>query len=458
MDAKLRYFPGGAGMTVADSDSLEPGDDFVVEWSGYVPATGTLIGKNAAFVLETIDSALHAIILAAQTTLGISSNTAITDNIYATSYTRIGNRFNSTGTAKYITKAELYLTKTGAPTGTAHLNVYNAANGDLIDTLDSIDVSTITGMTVHTFEGLVMVPGDVDAYVVIEYTGGDFANYINAGINTPSGAIPITRYQSGVWDDYANGVCVRITYNPVDAHLSDSITPGDHTISVTADGTAMTLSVDGSVVDTTALAGASVPDNANAWILTPSPYFDYYKHTVNGTLVGWYQPNTIISGTTLPDRAGSAEDGVITWGSNPANLAVSVGPISVGENLIVAPNTGGKSYDIAPPIGGEEYVVPNATPDTPLNPIMDAISTVMSISGSPFTVPVQILWIILATCVILACMVISMRYLPNQLIGSIVCIGLSILFWKLHVYPFAMVIFICFVCVSILIWERKPSV
>jgi hypothetical protein len=40
----------------------------------------------------------------------------------------------------------------------------------------------------------------------------------------------------------------------------------------------------------------------------------------------WYQPNTIISGTTLPDRD-STEDGVITWGTNPAGITYTVGAL-----------------------------------------------------------------------------------------------------------------------------------
>jgi hypothetical protein len=74
----------------------------------------------------------------------------------------------------------------------------------------------------------------------------------------------------------------------------------------------------------------SVPNNANNWVLMQNnvmPYMDYYKHTVGGTLIAWYQPNTMISGTTLPDREGTAQNGTITWGSNPAGVSVSIGAL-----------------------------------------------------------------------------------------------------------------------------------
>lgn len=46
------------------------------------------------------------------------------------------------------------------------------------------------------------------------------------------------------------------------------------------------------------------------------------------TQVLWYQPNTIISETTLPDLAGTAQNGVITWGTNPANITITLGTIA----------------------------------------------------------------------------------------------------------------------------------
>lgn len=447
----IRYFPGDTGMTVADSASLEPGDDFVIEWSGYVPATGTLIGKNAAFVLETIDSALHAIILAAQTTLGISSNTAITDNIYATSYTRIGNRFNSTGTAKYITKAELYLVKTGAPTGTAHLNVYNAATGDLIDTLDSIDVSTITGMTVHTFEGLVMVPGDVDAYVVIEYTGGDIANYINAGINTPFGAIPITRYQGGVWDDYANGACVKVTYNPVNAFLSDSITTGDHKIAVTADGTDMTLSVDGSDVDTTALAGAAIPDNGNAWVsCIDTPYMESQKITVSGTLqhhVAWQNAATFV------DLSGAGHNATPTFRITPTSgdvesLLTAITAINPAIALSGSGSTAVNPISAAPtqPTGTSWH-----TPSFDVPIIGDIINDLLDVSDTPY----QFFWYPIGTLILILISFAAHKFAFSLFIKLCSVIMTVILICSFNIFPWMVLPLIAIWNITIVLHSQR---
>lgn len=52
--------------------------------------------------------------------------------------------------------------------------------------------------------------------------------------------------------------------------------------------------------DSILLGGASVPDNANDWILNQNnvmPYMDYYYHTVAEVLHAWYQPNYMVEAT-----------------------------------------------------------------------------------------------------------------------------------------------------------------
>jgi len=48
------------------------------------------------------------------------------------------------------------------------------------------------------------------------------------------------------------------------------------------------------------LKSASVPDNANDWVLNQNnvmPYMDYYKHTVSRVQHAWYQPNYVVEDT-----------------------------------------------------------------------------------------------------------------------------------------------------------------
>jgi hypothetical protein len=113
----------------------------------------------------------------------------------------------------------------------------------------------------------------------------------------------------------------------------------EHEVAIWANTTSFGIDIDGSTEDSVALGGASVTNNANNWTIS-MPYFNYYKHTVSGTLIAWYQPITLISGTTLPDREGAAQNGVITWGSNPAGISVSVGALlPISSSAAVTPGT-----------------------------------------------------------------------------------------------------------------------
>jgi len=108
---------------------------------------------------------------------------------------------------------------------------------------------------------------------------------------------------------------------------------------------ALKLYVDNTLEDI--VDGASIPDNANDWILMQNnsmPYMEYYKHTVGGNLTTWYQPNTMISGTTLPDREGTAQDGTITWGSLPSGISTTLGELRIISLQQISPEAEKSAY------------------------------------------------------------------------------------------------------------------
>ena len=108
-------------------------------------------------------------------------------------------------------------------------------------------------------------------------------------------------------------------------------TSGEHDVKVTADTVNLEISIDGAVAgdgyDSVALAGESVPDNANDWILMDNsttdfmPYAASYEATVGGVLVVDYEPVSYIVGTVLPDKEGAAQNGAFTFGANPVGIA-----------------------------------------------------------------------------------------------------------------------------------------
>lgn len=62
-------------------------------------------------------------------------------------------------------------------------------------------------------------------------------------------------------------------------------------------------------------------------------YSDNYDFTYGSPPTGlnlWFQPNDMISGTTLPDRGeGAAQNGTITWGSLPTGITTTVGSLKI---------------------------------------------------------------------------------------------------------------------------------
>jgi len=109
------------------------------------------------------------------------------------------------------------------------------------------------------------------------------------------------------------------------------ISSSNHVITTTANTTHLLLYVDTFLKDSDIIDGYSCSDNASNWIIAANntmPYMDYYKYSVNGTPQLWFQPNTMILGTTLPDRQGGDNNGVITWGSNPTYVSALLGSLT----------------------------------------------------------------------------------------------------------------------------------
>ena len=74
---------------------------------------------------------------------------------------------------------------------------------------------------------------------------------------------------------------------------------------------------------------ASVIDTTNNITLmgVNSPYMSNITFSVNGTQQLWYQPNSMIIGTNLPNRTSSSNNGTINWGTNPTGLLITMGGI-----------------------------------------------------------------------------------------------------------------------------------
>jgi len=341
----------GGYVTVADAAALELGNNFEVETSGYVSTStsGNIINKSGAFQLTTGSGSVTASILSSTTYT--SSAYLTSNNLYNGAATKFAQLINgATGSFTCV----IDIKKTGSPTGTAYARIWNAADNTLIGEMGSINVSTLTSSSVdYSFSSPVTLAGQ-NVYIGIEYTGGDAGNLIGIGIANNAAPMPNTAYkwQGGAWSNIGNDMRTSISYTVATKSVTSVVSSGEHTIKVTADATNLKLYIDTVEEDSVALAGASVPDNANNWVLfNDIPYVNYYKHTVGGTLISHYQPEAIISGTTLPDLEGAAQNGTITFGSNPAGLSGALG-IFRAESTTATGSTGTPQPGIIGGVGG----------------------------------------------------------------------------------------------------------
>ena len=161
------------------------------------------------------------------------------------------------------------------------------------------------------------------------------------------------------------------TATTIDA-TATGISGGEHIIKVMANGTIasghggyLSIWVDGTQGGSTSLGNWSVATNSTNWKLIENnvmPYMNYTSITVDGVQKLLFQPNAIISGTTLVDRVGS-NNGTIAWGSN-SNLTIVVGGLKSITTYTSTPTGEGTPPTVLPlpgnlPLNENETPIPN---------------------------------------------------------------------------------------------------
>ena len=165
-------------------------------------------------------------------------------------------------------------TAPGAGKSWAFTVMKNGVDTDIVVTISGTD--TTGADTAHT---VVFAPGDTMSIKSIPS-------------GTPAAAGPMKWGLLVTSTDYLALVTVT------------EITSGIRTIDVLADSTDLTLEVydaSGALIksDTTGLGGGEVPPSGSNWVInqnTVMPYMDYYKHSVGGAQVVWYEPLTMVGG------------------------------------------------------------------------------------------------------------------------------------------------------------------
>ncbi|MDD4985205.1 MAG: hypothetical protein PHQ43_05365 [Dehalococcoidales bacterium] len=450
----------GGYVTVADAAALELGNNFSLEFNDlYLDASSAddILVKNDSFDFTSDGTGTVSAMIYDYTTM-------VETNSRATSWrvpSAEGQTFQATATA-YVSQIEvnvtlnpltnvtfrLYATAAGAPTGGI------LATSALIANIPSTGWNTVDFLVPYE-----IINGTTYAVIAVGGAGAGwryentnpYANGSEYNTITFDGDGNIT----GSVQQAANDLNLRVNYSPyVEA---SGVSTGEHDITVASDGTDFTLTIDTVEEDSVAIGAMSAPDNGNNWVIGSAitPYYGYYKHTVSGTLIAWYQPVAIISGTTLPDREGVAQNGVITWGANPTGIRVTVGSmVSSGQSgsLVDAdtstgdllPVAGGSDWDTAPSVGGSLLT-------HPLRPLIVAVSDNTTLSERQ-------VWVLFGvTTVIFVTVLVGANVRGHHLITGIAASAVIILMVVWTIFPILSLAVIIIAVWGGLISERSPS-
>jgi hypothetical protein len=305
------------------SDDMQLGDDFEIEFDGYVDTSS---GSDKNLVYKEGSLAL----------LVLGSENVVVSILGESFTTPTGHEDPESG---WSSEANAYDDDTGTSSSTS-TDISATSWSEYLEF--KIDSSTIYGVRSWiTSEG-----GDAD-FIGVDYYDGEWhsiyegASASGAWVYKEAFAESVTKARIRLYNGSGAGCWGRIYEFDFDTGLAasvSSVTSGEHTIKAYADATNLGIIIDegeaGEDSDTTPLSGGSVTDNANDIVINQNnvmPYFDYLKWTVNDTLIAWYQPVGMITATTLPDRQGDAENGTITWGSN-SDLTVTMGSVTGSES------------------------------------------------------------------------------------------------------------------------------
>jgi len=390
--ADFKFMAGQTGyVATADAASLEPGgSNFEVEWKGYFDATktGSLLEKEDAYGLDVV--------------------TAGTARAYfaATSYLYPDAAGDLTDVPSQQPASTFHYDKVDDPVGSPDDGSTYIYNGTVY--LEKIDYYNITDLTIPSGSSVLAVYTTIRGYTATSPPGGIYRPYLRLGgvsvagttrtnvspwatytetIARPGGgswsssdfnALQVGAGLQAGWDGditwgttYVTQVYVTVVYGPV---VTYALASGIHTIKATRTTNTLELFTD-TVSRGTATSAVTVTNTTNTGKSAengPAVYTEYAKVSIAGTQQLWYQPNTIVLGTNLPDRSGQGNVGIITWGSDPVSGVAVSAASAVPANPTSLLGTGQT----------EPNFLPTFQAPTPINPI----------SVEPVNVPFYPLW------------------------------------------------------------------
>lgn len=344
----------GGYVNITDHADLELGDNFSIKFDGYIDADtlSSLVKKEDSFDLAVTDTDEISVTL-----VGIDYyryNEGNYEDDWVVGY--------STGTGGQSKESDyLYLWAEDALVLAERAYVTDA-------TINFTNIDTMWVEWANTGDATDL---QRSYFIVDDIKGGTYVNYDarlqhnnqfsrqieQLDVSGVSGSVYIRVHaQDGVGaGSYKSELLV---YNIWTSSLTDltvtatGVSSGEHSVEVYANGTDFWIDIDSVTEDIESVGRMeSVGDNSSNWTIS-APYFNYYKHTVDGTQEAWYEPVTMILGTTLVDRSGSGHTGAITWGSNPGVIEVSIGGMEPYSSYVAPGAEDTDVPDVVPPPGG----------------------------------------------------------------------------------------------------------
>lgn len=206
-------------------------------------------------------------------------------------------------------------------------------------------------------------------------------------------------------------------------------------------------------------------ENGNDWEWVGNnvmPYINEIEMAVDGVVHLHYLPADIIENDILPDiSTASDNDAIITWGTNIDGVTTSMGPLTSSSYQPAPGVTAGNwttPQDVMPSTGGESITGGLGTLDT--NAFYPVISTLSYLSGllpGKDPIPVALMWVLMASLILIIIIVLCVWKMPHQLITAILGLGLIVLFNRMGIYPWWVYLIYVPIAISILVYERKPA-
>jgi hypothetical protein len=111
-----------------------------------------------------------------------------------------------------------------------------------------------------------------------------------------------------------------------------------------------------------------------------------------------------------------------------------------------------------PTTGGESITGGLGTLDSNVfYPVIWALSYLSGLLPGKDAIPIPLMWVLVASIILIIIVGICAWKMPHQLITVIVGMGLIVLFNRMGIYPWWVYLIYVPIALSVLLYERKPS-